>query len=72
MILESGLLKAPKARLKKSDFPNIEKVKGEVGYNSFSQQQESSDGFLREYSDTAGNCKLLQVSVVIRMIPVTE
>lgn len=62
MILEC---EGSQERLKRFDFPNIEKVKGEVGYNSFSQQQESSDGFLREYSDTAGNCKLLQVTVLL-------
>lgn len=57
-------MKAPKTRLKKFDFPNIEKAKAEVGYNSVLQQQERSDGFLRQYSDTAGNCKLLQVTVL--------
>lgn len=57
-------MKAPKARLKKFDFSNTEKVKAEVDYNSFSQQQESPDGFLREYSDTAGNFKLLQVTAL--------
>lgn len=36
------------------DFPNIGEVKPDVECDSLSQQQERSDGFLREYSDTAG------------------